>query len=420
MMTPAAFNLSPISLFFDEYVAPLTLVQPLSKIPRYYQSNAVNQVADYLEEGWTRIGVKSPTGTGKTLITKLVALSDRIRASLNIPADRKIRVLYVAAKRRLLRQAMAEYAGSDSIEFIPQSAMAGIPDAVMNKGWDIAFLDECHHEAMMSIQKILNGITKTPLIGFTADDTRGDKLLLKFERFVVAISEYEAASRGFTEKVGVNTVIDLGGSDKTAIVCNLLDNYHQHMGNTIVFMRTAAECKRVYRHIKRLGLKASILVDDSNEKDMDAALDLLSAGRIQFLINSQRVAEGIDAANVTDVLLGRHFNSAAEKKQYIGRAIRPDSPCAVWELVNPLVDGVSAKSVVGDTKYERLLTLTNNQWSERMLSGADETWGMMSELRFDTVPAFTDSTDEPQGIFDTEPAQASLFDELNDQELIAA
>lgn len=374
----------PVEAIFyeEEYTSPLTLVELISKDPRFYQANSANIVADYLEDGWMRIGVKSPTGTGKTLITKLIALSTRVRNYLNVPITRKLRVLYIANKHRLNRQAEEEYAENDSVELIVHSAMSAIPQEVIDEGWDITFLDECHHEAMMSIQKILDKMTHVPLIGFTADDNRGDGLLLKFERFHVAITEQEASRRGFTEKVGINTVVDLGKNDKSDLACALLTKYNKNMGNTIIFLRTEKEARKVFRHLKnKLHLTAGILDSSSNEKDMDEMLLKLSSGKIQFLVNCQKVGEGIDAANVTDVLLARQFNSAAEKKQYIGRAIRPDSPCAVWEFTNPLVDSVVAKQVVGLTKYERLLNLERGNWNEALLNGEDPTWGKMSHLR---------------------------------------
>lgn len=372
---------SSVSFFERDYTAPLNLVEKISKTPRFYQANTANAVATYLEQGWKRICVKSPTGTGKTLITKLIALSTRIRKVLNVKDGQKLRVLYVCHKHRLLRQAMAEYAENDSIELITQSAMSKIPQDVIDNGFDLTILDESHHECMMSIQKLLDSLTHVPLIGFTADDSRGDGLLLKFERFHVAISEYQAAKLGFTEKVGINSIIDLGKLDKTYITCRVLEKYHKHMGNTIIFLKTEKECQNVTRFLKRMNLKAYFLNSTKSESDMDKALDKLSKGDIQFLVNCKKISEGIDAPNITDVFLARNFNSAAEKKQFIGRGIRTDSPCGVWELVNPIIENVVAKQVVGLTKYERLLSISNNEWTEQLLSGEDLTWGKMSEIR---------------------------------------
>lgn len=397
-------TLNKITVFMaEEYTSSLSLVEGASKTPRYYQANAVNQVADFLLEGFMRILVKSPTGTGKTFISKLVALSSRIRQSLGLADDEKIRILYIANKHRLNRQAAEEYIENDSIVLIVHSAFSAIPQKIIDDGFHMTFIDECQHEAMNSIQILLDKITDRPIIGFTADDNRGDNLLLKFERVVVAITEYDAAMRGFTEKVGVNTIIDTGKTDKSILACEVLERYHTHMGNTIIFFRTEAEVKKTHRFLKKMGLKSGMLGAKSTEADMDYLLDRLSEGTIQFLVNCQRVGEGIDASFVTDVMLARNYRSAPEKKQHIGRAIRPDSPCAVWEFTDPLEDLVAAKTVVGVTKYERLIFQMKDQWHENLFSGEDETWGKMSRLRnqpesvitdFDYINEITEETQE--------------------------
>lgn len=370
-----------VTIFDHEYISPLCLVEEISKVPRFYQANTVNQVATHLENGYKRIMVKSPTGTGKTLISKLIALSVRFRNALGVELGQKLRVLYIANKHRLNRQAIEEYAENESIELIVQSAFSDIPKDVIDAGWDVCMIDEAHHEAMMSIQLLLDRLSNKPIIGFSADDTRADGLLLKFERVVVSISAEEAAERGYIEKVGVNSIIDTGKTDKTDITCEILSLYHSYMGNTIVFFRTEREVIKTTKFLRKLGCNVAMLTSASNESDMDKQLDRLSKGEIQFLVNCQKIGEGVDTKNVTDVFLARSFNSEQEKRQYIGRAIRPDSPCASWELANPLINQVSSKSVVGATKYERLIYKKNGEWLEKLFSGKDNTWGQMSELR---------------------------------------
>lgn len=370
-----------ITFFESEYRSPLNLIENISKTPRFYQANTANEVANHLEGGYKRILVKSPTGTGKTLISKLVALSERFRVALGVFGDRKLRVLYIANKHRLNRQATEEYQENKSVELIVQSAFSDIPEDVISHDWDVTFIDEAHHESMMSIQLLLDKLTDKPIIGFSADDTRADGLLLKFDKVVESISAKDAAERGFIEKVGINSIIDTGKNDKTDISCEILSLYHRHMGNTIIFFRTEREVRKTTKFLKKLGCSVSMLTSESNEKDMDKELERLSTGEIQFLVNCQKIGEGVDTKNVTDVFLARHFNSEQEKRQYIGRAIRPDSPCASWELSNPLINQVSSKSVVGATKYERIIYKKNGSWLEKLFSGEDHTWGKMSNLR---------------------------------------
>lgn len=400
------------TFFNAEYKAPLILAESISKEPRFYQANTALEVAEALRESHLRICIKSPTGTGKTLMSKLVALSHEVRQAVDLPesvrnGEEKLRILFISNKHRLNRQASAEYFENESIELIPHSAFSAIPEELIEKGWHMTFIDECHHEAMMSIQYLLNDLTDRPVIGFTAEDKRGDGLVIKFSKMIVAISEYEAAKRGFNEKAGLNSIVDFSGTDKTPLAKRVMGDYHTHMGNTILFFRTEKEVNAVTKFMRGKGMKVAALNGTANEAEVDRQLERLSRGEIQFLVNCQRIGEGVDTPMVFDVALFRTFNSLAEKKQYIGRSIRPDSPCAVWELINPLVDSVQAKDVVGLTKYERLLYLDENEdWVEEMVSGHDATWGKVAELRFD-VPAIRKLEADAEEAAESAPAIAA-------------
>jgi len=362
-------------------VMPLNYLGVLGKIPRDYQEKSVREIVHYLKQGFKRICVKMPTGCGKTFTSKLIALSTEVREVLDIPLDRPVRVLYITTKNRLSRQAIEEYADNkDNIELITQSAFSGISEDVLEDGWDYTLIDECHHEAMISIQLMLEKLSVKPIFGMTAEDRRGDGSLIKFERVVVAITEHEASARGFIEKAGINSVIDMSGNNKADLTAELIVKYHKHMGNSLVFLKTSSECKKVLARLTEEGIAAEFLQGGTTEKEMDLALDRLSRSEIRFLINCQKLGEGVDILACTDVILARQFNSLAEKKQYVGRSIRPDSPCAVWEFINPIKDTVVAVDVVGETKYERVIHLYDDQWTEQLISGTNEGWGELGAV----------------------------------------
>jgi len=359
---------------------------PATRQPRDYQSYAAAMTAQYLLDGFTRICVNGPTGCGKTFISKLVAVHKGVRQALGL-GNGKIRILYLSHKRRLNRQAVEEYKDvSEYVEIIPHSVFSPLPDDLVEAGWDITFMDECHHEPMMSVQKLLSQIIHKPLIGYTADDQRGDKLLIKFERTVVAITASEAADRGYIEKCGINTIVDTGSTDKTKLGMALMEKYHSYMGNTLVFVRTEREATALHRYMRyTLKLKCAHLKGSDSEDTMDDMLEKLACGDLQFVINCQRIGEGIDSPGVSDVVLLRKFGSASEKKQFIGRSVRPDSPSTVWETINPFEPCVAAKEVAPGVRYERMLFLRKGVWEERFMSGEDKTWGQMGELRLQYV-----------------------------------
>lgn len=374
-----------LELFNSKEPEALALAHKIDKTPRYYQINGIRKLNHYLADGFKRILFIMPTGTGKTLMSKLSVLSSDVRKTLKLDGKKKIRVMFIAHKNRLLRQAAQEFANCGDIELITQSAFKHVPQHVVDEGWDVTFIDEAHHEAMMSVQKLLDELGTIPIIGFTANPDRGDNLLVKFEKFIMPISKADAIEDGFISQPGVNTVVDTGGSDKTELVINLVKEYNKHMGNTIVFFKTNKECEQFYDWCCENGLHSTWLNTNSTEQMLDEALDMLSRGDIQFLINCKKVDEGIDVLNCTDVILARQFGTKSEKEQLIGRAIRPDTPCTVWELQNPYSDSVEAIQVIGSYRFRRLIYIQNNQWHDSLFEGIDEEWGLASELRFEHI-----------------------------------
>lgn len=362
----------------------------LTKTPRDYQVNTPDQVARYLEQGYHRIMIQGPTGCGKTYIAKLIALSKSVRSAIN-HSEKKLRILFISAKQRLNRQAAKEFKEvADHVEIITQSAFSDIPESVISEGWDLCYIDECHREAMATLQKKLHLLIRTPIIGFTASDVRGDGMSIKFDRKVVAITESAASHEGYIEKVGINSIVDCSGKDKSSIVQKTLSQYHRHMGNTLVFFDTQAQAEKTYRYAtKTLGLSCGIIEQTTSENELDAMLHRLSTGDIQFLFNCKKISEGVDTVNVTDVIIASVVQTSSELLQKIGRARRPDSPCQVWEFINPFKESISTAKVISGIKYEYSISFHRNQWTERHLSGEDITRGNMSDLRHKNLRALT-------------------------------
>lgn len=350
--------------YSDTNPKKLNLAQSIDKLPRYYQTNAIRAAAGYLESGFRRLLYIQPTGTGKTLLSKLTALDMDIRKVLGIDKKPKIRVVFIADSNRLLRQAKREFAECTDVELYAHSAYKEIPQHIIDAGWDMTFIDEAHHEAMFSIQQLLDHVKDTPVFGFTATPDRGDGLLLKFERYIFPISKEEAIRRKFIATPKINSIIDTSGSNKLDISIQVVKLYHQEMKNTIVYFKTNKECENFLAFCREAGHTAHWLRDDS---EMDDILERFSDGEFKFLINCKKLGEGIDIKNCTDVLLARQFNSKGEKEQYIGRSIRPDSPCTVWELINPIQNNILAKDIFSVVLMHKLIFKRGGVWQERII-----------------------------------------------------
>lgn len=329
---------------------------------RWYQIAARNGIANELEFGVKRICVVLPTGAGKT-ITIACAMSDhRIRTALGVKGDRKLRVLFAAHKHRLLSQAEATFADSSNVELILQSIFSPIPEDVQ---WDVCVVDESHHESCATFQYHLVKLGERPIVGLTATPDRADGCLIKFESIINPISREQAVAEGYLAPTYLNSIVDTPASDKAPVVKMIIDEYLEEFGQTMMFFRTKAEVKEVAEYLASKGKKVAAILSQSNAT-LDTLLNDFSDGKIQFLVNCNKINEGVDVKGCTDVFLGRSYGSYPQLNQVVGRAARPDSDCRIWELVNPLSGrNLDTTVVVGTPERHRLISKKKGVWVQQ-------------------------------------------------------
>lgn len=329
---------------------------------RWYQTATRNAVADALEQQIMRTLIKAPTGSGKTLTIACTLSFSRVRNALGVEKDRKLRVLFASHKHRLLTQAEEEFANQSNVEIIPQSIFSDLPSDL---DWDVTVIDEAHHEACASFQYQLEELGNKPIVGMTATDERADGYVIKFERIIEPITREQAVDEGWLAETDLYTFVDAPAKDKTPQIKSIIDNYGDQMGQTMVFMRTKREVRTIAEYLNNNGYSAIALTNQS-EDELDNILNRFEQGEIQFVVNCNKINEGVDVKGCTDVVLGRQFGSYPQLNQVIGRAARPDSDCRVWELINPLSGAnLDTTVVVGTPRSHKLIYGQQNQWVER-------------------------------------------------------
>lgn len=333
-----------------------------NKESRWYQIAARNGVIAELAQGFKRILIKAPTGTGKTFTIAVTINCPELHNVLGIPKGRKLRVLFIAHKHRLLTQAERTFAEDSNVDIHYQSAFSPIPQEIIDRGWDICVIDEAHHEAMMTIQHQLVVIGDFPIIGMTATDERADGCVIKFEKIVEPITREEAVEQGYLAPTRLHSIVDPTGTNKTNILTAVFNEFHNEMGQTMVFVKTVKEATAIHALLLSLN-KKSVLISKQSEKFVDDTLEEFSKGNIQFIVNCNKINEGVDVKGCTDVMLGRQYGSYPQLNQVIGRAARPDCDCNVWELINPLSgDNKDTTVVVGTPEMHRLIYQRAGNW----------------------------------------------------------
>lgn len=331
---------------------------------RWYQIAAKNEAIEALRCGERRILIVLPTGAGKTITVATTMGCGAIKEVLGIK-DRNIRVLFVAHKHRLLTQAEETFAADSGVELISQSMFSAIPDDVIAAGWDVCVLDEAHHEACASFQYQLEKLGNFPIVGLTATADRADGCVIKFDVIINPISRERAVEEGYLAPTKIHSFVDVPSKDKVAVLTDIFANYIDQMGQTMVFVKTKKEVAAITNVIANLGYGV-VGITNQTEKELNTVLNEFSAGTVQFIVNCNKINEGVDVKGCTDVVLGRQFGSYPQLNQVIGRAARPDSDCNVWELVNPLSGtNLDTTVVVGTPEFHRLVSRERGQWVER-------------------------------------------------------
>lgn len=349
---------------------------------RWYQVAAINAVCAYLLEGFLRICINLPTGAGKTVTLAASLSRSDIRKALNVTGNRKLRVLFVAHNHRLLTQGEETFIADSNVEVISQSMFSPITADVMEKGWDVCVLDECHHEGCLTFQYMLNNLGDIPIIGLTATIDRADGCLIKFQKTIAPITREEAVEQGFLAKTKIHSFVDSSKRDKTNIVKDIIENFGSDFGQTMVFMRTKKEVRDINQYLNESGYNSVAILEQSKD-EVNTLLNAFSAGQIQFLANCNKINEGVDVKGCTDVLLGRQFGSYPQINQVIGRAARPDSECNVWELINPVSGkNLDTTIIVGTPEQHRLLYKKSSVWNEKSFDYVSHKQGFGSGLQY--------------------------------------
>lgn len=332
---------------------------------RWYQTAARNAVISHIKEGAKRILIVLPTGAGKTVTIAATMSASAIKQALGITEDRPLRVLFVAHKHRLLTQAEQTFAASNDVDIMPQSMMSQISDDYLKTTWDIIVLDEAHHEFCASFQYHLEKLGEWPIVGLTATPDRADGGLIKFDHIINPISREQAVEEGYLAPTHIHSFVDVPSKEKVDVLNDIFENFVHQMGQTMVFVKTKKEVQAITTSLTNMGY-AAVGVLNQSEKELDTILNRFSAGEVQFIVNCNRISEGVDVKGCTDVVLGRQFGSYSQLNQVIGRAARPDSDCNVWELVNPLSGrNLDTTVIVGTPESHRLVSKEGGKWVER-------------------------------------------------------
>ncbi len=383
--------------------------------PYSYQQEILDKLeAERTVRGFTRNLVVAATGTGKTVISAL----DYKRFCEQNPGS-PCRLLFVAHREEILKQSLYTFravlkdanfgemfVGSyrpESLDHLFLSIQTFNSQDFTSKTtpdfYDYIIVDEFHHAAAPTYQKLLEYYRPKILLGLTATPERMDgKSILGYfsDRIAAEIRLPEAIDRKLLcpfQYFGVTDTVDLdqlkwsaGGYDKgelskvytmsgmaanrrADLIIQSLLKYVTDIDSVkgLGFCVSIEHAEFMCRFFNEHGIPSRFLPGRSSDEDRRGAKDLLVSGKVRFLFVVDIYNEGVDIPEVNTVLFLRPTESLTIFLQQLGRGLRlaKDKEClTVLDFI-----GQANKKYNFEDKFAALLSNTTRSVTREIRDG---------------------------------------------------
>lgn len=358
--------------------------------------------------------VVAATGTGKTVISAF----DYKRFCSEYGNNRK-RLLFVAHREEILRQSLDCFRGilrdynfgdlmvgsskPSSLDHLFVSIQSFNSQELYNQTdpyyYDYIVIDEFHHAASESYQKLLNYYCPKILIGLTATPERMDgkdilhyfgnhvsaeirlpeaidrKLLSTFQYFVitdpVSLRNLKWARGGYdvTEIENIYTDEQGWGVRRATLIIDSVMKYVADIRNVkgLAFCVSRTHAAFMAKQFNDAGITSLYLTADSADKERLTAKEELVSGKIKFIFVVDLYNEGVDIPEINTILFLRPTESLTVFLQQLGRGLRitDDKDClTVLDFV-----GQANSKYDFESKFKALLSKTNRSIIDEIKRG---------------------------------------------------
>ena len=390
-------------------------IYTLDILPYSYQQEILDKLeAERTVRGHNRNLVVAATGTGKTVISAL----DYKRFCKQRPGQ-PCRLLFVAHREEILKQSLYTFRAvlkdanfgellvgnykADSIDHLFISIQTfNSQDFTAKTGADFynyIVVDEFHHAAAPTYQKLLEYYQPQILLGLTATPERMDgKSILDYfgGRVAAEIRLPEAIDRKLLcpfQYFGVTDTADLsslkwrtGGYDKAELsnlytfsgmvaqrradlVVNSILKYVTDIDEVkgLGFCVSIEHARFMANYFNTHGIPSMALTGDSSDEERNTAKQRLVSGEIRFIFVVDIYNEGVDIPEVNTVLFLRPTESLTVFLQQLGRGLRlaENKEClTVLDFI-----GQANKKYNFEEKFAALLSNTTHSVSREIKEG---------------------------------------------------
>ncbi len=304
---------------------PHVILSPIELRPLPFQDRLLELVEVSRQRGHHRNLLVSATGTGKTVMAALDYAGLRERLS-------RSRLLFIAHREEILDQSLATFryalrdpsfgerwvGGARPTRFEHvfasiQSLNASGLDALPPDHFDVVIVDEFHHAAAASYEKVLDHLEPVELLGLTATPERSDSLPILHwfdDRIAAELRLWDAIDQQHLAPFlyfGIHDGLDLTdipwrrgrgyevealtnrytSSDAWArlVVKQLHDHVDVRSMRGLGFCVSIEHARFMARHFNHHGIPSVAIWGDSPRADREAALRDLAAGEVKVVFS---------------------------------------------------------------------------------------------------------------------------------------
>ena len=385
-------------------------VQPYS-----YQQEILDKLeAERAVRGYTRNLVVAATGTGKTVVSAL----DYRRFRRQNPSS-PCRLLFVAHREEILRQSLYTFRAALKDANFGEMFVGNIrPESLDNlfisiqtfnsrnftekttaDFYDYIVVDEFHHAAAPTYQKLLTYYQPKILLGLTATPERMDgkdilpyfsnriaaeirlpeaidrKLLCPFQYFgvtdVVDLDSLRWTAGGYdrTELSNIYTISGLVAKRRADLVIESLLKYVTDIDDVkgLGFCVSVEHAKFMANIFNERGIPSRFLTGDFPDEERKDAKNKLVSGQVRFIFVVDIYNEGVDIPEVNTVLFLRPTESLTVFLQQLGRGLRLSEGKECLTVLDFI--GQANKKYNFEDKFAALLTNTTRGVTREIRDG---------------------------------------------------
>lgn len=376
-----------------------------------YQQEILDKLdAERKIQGYCRNLVVAATGTGKTVISAFdyKRFCEENKSSSN-------RLLFVAHREEILKQSIGCFRGvlrdsnfgelfvggyrPESISHLFISIQTFHSQEFYSKTtvgyYDYIIIDEFHHAASATYQKLINYYNPKIMLGLTATPERTDgqsiieyfnnriaaeirlpeaidrKLLCPFQYFGVTDSINLADlkwTRGGYEKSALSNVYT-GNDFRVGMIIKALFKFITDLNEVkgLAFCVSKEHSQYMSSMFNKKGISSIFLTSDSVDRERNNAKKRLVDGEIRFIFVVDIYNEGVDIPEVNTILFLRPTESLTVFLQQLGRGLRLSSGKECLTVLDFI--GQANKKYVFEDKFRALLANTSKSVQREVKEG---------------------------------------------------